>query len=138
VSDVRYEAQDGAVTFEVHEELYPKDAIYGACYLFVDRAYVSLSRHEEMHIQVRLRGKEPLDEAALHALAGEFQNELLNQVVRQRIAERTKALREYTFARAFYGDSGSASIDAILAELDKEALADSALEIQLPWEPRGG
>ena len=116
------------------EGLYPLDAIYGAAYLFVDRCYVFLDRPGDQQVQVRLRSKSDSTEQDLEALAGEFANELLNQVLRLRISESTKNIREYTLARAFFGDSSQASIDALLAELDAEELADDPLEINVPWE----
>jgi His-Xaa-Ser system protein HxsD len=124
------------VAFLVDEELYPLDAIYGAAYLFVDRCWLFLDRPTDRQVRVRLRSKdaEPA-EGVLDALAGEFANELLNQVLRMRIGESTRALREYTLARAFFGnDQGRPDIDALLAELDAEDLADDPLEIQVPWD----
>jgi hypothetical protein len=81
-----------------------------------------------------LKAKEDTTEEALHTLAGEFANELLNQMVRQQVSISTQRIREYYMGRAFYGDDTRASIDALLAELDAEELADEPLEIAVPWE----
>ena len=35
---------EGTVAIELDESLYPKDAIYGAAYVFIDRCYVHLDR----------------------------------------------------------------------------------------------
>ena len=132
-----YDLGTQAVSFDLHEELYAKEAVYGAAYLFVDRAYVFLTRPGDHLIRVRLRSRDAVSEEQLVALAGEFANELLNQMVRRQVSESTRQLREYTLARAFFGDDGRASIDALLAELDAEELDDDPLEIEVPWERSG-
>ncbi len=129
-----FSIDDRSLALLLDEALYPLDAVYGAAYLFVDRCYVFLDRPADKQVQVRFRTKSDSTEQDLEALAGEFANELLNQVLRLRISESTKSIREYTLARAFFGDSSQASIDALLAELDAEELADDPLEINVPWE----
>jgi len=136
--DLSYELEDRSVSFTVSEELYPLAAIYGAAYLFVDRTWVFLDRPADKQVAVRLRAKESeTTEEALDAMAGEFANELLNQVLRHRIGESTRDLRAYTMGRAFAGSAPRASIDALLAELDAEELEEDDLEIQVPWESPG-
>ena len=93
-SELRYELSERAVHLSVDEELFPLDAIYGASYLFVDRCYVFLARPGDKQVSVRLKTKGEADEAQLEALAGEFANELLNQVLRFRIGQSTARIRE--------------------------------------------
>ena len=81
-------------------------------------------------------GKAPA-EGELEALAGEFANELLNQVLRQRISDSTARIREYYMARAFFSAPAQASIDQLLAELDAEEMEEDDLEIAVPWEDGG-
>ena len=129
-------ASDGRrVSFTLDEELYPRDAIFGASYLFVDRCWIFLTRPSDRHVEVRLKPKE--EDSQLESLAGEFCNELLNQVVRLKVGESTRTLREYTMARAFFQNTVHASIDALLAELDAEELEQDDLEISVPWETGG-
>jgi His-Xaa-Ser system protein HxsD len=118
--------------------VYPRDAVLGCAYLFVDRCYVYLTRPADKRLGVRLRAKGDTSEAILNALAGEFANELLNQVLRFRIGESSRRLREYTFAKAFFSQPARTSIDALLAELDAEDLAEDPLEIQVPWQKTAG
>ena len=129
-----YDTSERVVTLLVDEDLYALDAIYGTAYLFVDRCYVLLGRPKERHVSVRLRAKGEATEETLEALAGEFSNELLNQVLRMRIGESTKKIREYTLAKAFFSQPRQATIDALLAELDAEELEEDPLEIEVPWE----
>lgn len=132
-----YDLGERTVSFDLHEELYAREAVYGAAYLFVDRTYVFLTRPADKTVRVRLRARDEATEESLVALAGEFANELLNQMVRRQISESTAQIREYTLARAFFGDETRASIDALLAELDAEDLDEDPLEIEVPWETAG-
>lgn len=127
--------EDGRrVALVVDEELYPRDAVYGAAYLFVDRCWVFLSRPGDKQIEVRLKPKGESSQELLESLAGEFANELLNQVLRIRIGDSTGKIREYYMARAFFTTSTQSSIDQLLAELDEEELAEDDLEISVPWD----
>ena len=65
---LEYELEERQVSFVVDEELYPLDALYGACYLFVDRCYVFLDRPADKKVAVRLRSKGPAEEAELEDL----------------------------------------------------------------------
>lgn len=132
-----YDLGERTVSFDLHEELYAREAVYGAAYLFVDRTYVFLTRPADKTVRVRLRARDEATEESLVALAGEFANELLNQMVRRQISESTAQIREYTLARAFFGDETRDSIDALLAELDAEDLDEDPLEIEVPWETAG-
>lgn len=134
VVDLEFEMGPREVSFDLSEELYPLDAVYGASYVYVDRCYVWLTRPAARTVRVRLRTREDTSAEALHALAGEFGNELLNQVLRDRISRSTSSIREYYMARAFYGSEARSTIDALLAELDEEEMAQAPLEIAVPWE----
>lgn len=133
-------ATDGRrVSFTLDENIYPRDAIYGAAYLFLDRCFLFLTRPGDDRVEVRLKPKDDeTDKAGLEKLAGEFANELLNQVVRVRVGESTAQIREYYMAKAFFADSNQTSIDALLAELDAEELDEDPLEIAVPWEEPNG
>ena len=136
--ELTFELDARRVAFELDESLYPKSAVLGAAYLFVDRCFVFLTRSSEGAIRVQLRAKESATEDELVALAGEFGNELLNQVLREQVGESTRRIREYYMGRAFFGDDSRSSIDALLAELDAEELADEPLEIEVPWATSAG
>ncbi len=132
--DFSFELTEREVVFDLDEELYPRDAIYGAAYLFIDRCYVFLSRPADAVVKVRLRTRTPKPEAELEALGGEFANELLNQLLRLRIGRATARIRETYITRAFFADEPDSTIADLLAELDAEELEEDPLEIQVPWE----
>ena len=132
--DFSFELAEREISFDIDEELYAIDAIYGAGYLFIDRCYVFLSRPADRKVRVRLRSKGPAEAAELEALAGEFANELLNSQLRFRLARSTAALREQYMSKAFFDREQGSSIADLLAELDAEELAEDPLEIPVPWE----
>jgi len=126
------------ISFEVDEAIYPLEAVYGACYLFLDKCYVYLSRPRPSIITVRLTAKESTSAAELDALAGEFGNELLSQSTRLRLSQATARIREYYTAAALRAAASAPSIDDLLAELESEELLEDPLEIMVPWEAKHG
>ena len=126
------------VAFVLDESVYKRDAVYGTAYLFIDRCFVFLTRPEESKIGVELVAREESSEADLEAMAGEFVNELLNQMVRAQVGEATARIREYYMARAFFSTDTQTTIDDLLAELDDEELEEAPLEIAVPWEDSDG
>lgn len=135
--DFQFELGEREIRFALDEQIYPRDAIFGASYIFVDRCYVFLDRPADQRVAVRLRSKGKASTEQLEALAGEFANELLNQVLRHRISESTSRVREYYMARAFFSTEGKSTIDELLAELDAEEMAEAPLEVPVPWEKSG-
>lgn len=115
VDELTYLEDGRRVSFTLDETLYPLDAIYGAAYLFVDRCYLFLDRPGDQKVEVRITPRQAGDRDSLASLAGEFANELLNQVLRQRVSESTRRIREYYMARAFFSAPAQASIDQLLA-----------------------
>ena len=123
-----------SVSFALDESLYVRDCIFGAAYLFIDRCFILLSRPAEGLLGVRLKARTDTSEAELETLAGEFVNELLNQVVRHQVGESTARIREFYMARAFFASDSRSTIDDLLAELDDEEMEEAPLEISVPWE----
>ena len=145
--DVRSEARESRlgfsvgpdhVSFDVDETVYPLEAIYGGCYLFVDRCFVFLSRPRERVVNVRLTSRGPATAPELDTLGGEFVNELLSQAARLRLSQATTRIREYYTAAALRAAAAAPSVDDLLAELDAEELGDDPLEILVPWEEKPG
>jgi His-Xaa-Ser system protein HxsD len=126
------------ISFEVDETVYLLEAIYGACYLFLEKCFIYLSRPRPQVVEVRLTARESATPAQLDALAGEFANELLAQATRLRLAQATARIREYYTAVALRSAASAPSIDELLAELESEELGDDPLEIMVPWEEKHG
>ena len=76
-ADFTFAVDERSIGFVLDEDIYPRDCIYGAAYLFVDRCWIFLDRPGDRQVQVRLRAKDEQHAEVLAELAGEFANELL-------------------------------------------------------------
>src|SRR5690606_6461158 len=127
---------DGALVLEFDEGLYPKDAIYGASYIFIDRCYVWLDRPRPGRISVRLRLKPGLDRP-LAELAGEFENELLSQAWRRMIIDENRQLIEQVTTQALGGAAGPPGLDDLLGmDIDEATAFEDPLGIAMSWEDK--
>lgn len=138
VDQVSLDVDHGQVTIEFDRGLYPLDAVYGAAYIFIDRAYVFLDAPSDSRIKVQLSAHAEADEEALTELAGEFANELLAQAWRSQIAEANKPIIEAVAAQALAGSAGPQSLDDLDdMDFDGESFEDP-LGIAMSWEEKYG
>jgi len=105
------DAKTSALTLSLDVGLYPRDVLYAAAYVFLDRAYMLLDRQDSRFI-VRFRGKRALEEATFLAMAGEFENELLAQALRHRVVDANQRIIEDVVAVAIAGASAGVERDA--------------------------
>jgi len=117
----------------VNPKLYPLEAVYGAAYVFLDKAYLRLDGNPEKKITVQIKGKENLNKKGLENLANDFLNELLNYSLRYRISKNNKKIREYIVGTALLFASGED-----LEEKTKEDWQKDDLGIAVPWEEKYG
>lgn len=130
------------MTLSLDVGLYPRDVLYAAAYVFLDRAYVLLDRDDARYL-VHLRGKQALDEATLRAMAGEFGNELLAQALRLRVVRSNQKLIEDIASLAISGAAGGVvhGDEAALIDLQEpgdDGFLDDPLGIAVPWEAKKG
>lgn len=120
---------------ELDESLYPKDAIYGAAYVFIDRCYVRLDRPAPGRISLRLKPKANV-EIPLATLAGELENELLGQAWRRLLIDENRRMVETVTTQALAGAAGPPGLDELLEmDLDEQAFEDP-LGIAMSWEEK--
>jgi len=149
------------LVISVNTKTYPLEAIFGASYVFINKAYIFLDGDPEKKIDIKLKLKpESLNYFQnIKELKGEFLNELLNFSWRHRISKENKQLREYIVGAALLGATGEANIyrqtdssieeNAIKAINDKaktitDAISeneiddsfDDPLGIAVPWEEK--
>jgi His-Xaa-Ser system protein HxsD len=136
MSETKTMFDDGWIALEFDEELYPLDAIHGAAYVFLDRCHLHLDRAADKRVRVMLRGKAGKP-AESQALAGDFENELLGQAWRRRIAADNQELIEAYTTRALAGAAGPPGLDDLLAMDIGEATAfEDPLGIAMSWEEK--
>jgi His-Xaa-Ser system protein HxsD len=129
------------ITFWLNTKTYPLEAIYSTAYVFLDRAYIYLDGDPKKEIQVSLKGKNKLTKKELENLAGEFQNELLNYLLRVEIGKRTKKIREFIVGTALVSSLpkfpffDEASYLETYGEEEKDWQNDP-LGIAIPWEEK--
>jgi His-Xaa-Ser system protein HxsD len=110
---------------------YPLEAVYGAAYVFIDRAYLFLDSPSPQKISVSLRGKKKLSRKQLEDLKGEFLNELLNYTIRVNLNKNNRKLREFIVSQSLFSaikDDGKESF----------SYEDDPLGIAVPWEEKYG
>jgi His-Xaa-Ser system protein HxsD len=137
------DAKTSTLTLSLDSDLYPRDALYAAAYVFLDRAYLLLDRNDDRFI-VHIRGKEPLDEPTLRAMAGELENELLAQTLRLRVVKANQRIIESVTTLAIAGaaggmhdgDAANDTYDDHQQHDDSTEFLDDALGISKPWEPK--
>ncbi|HVM97303.1 MAG TPA: His-Xaa-Ser system protein HxsD [Candidatus Acidoferrales bacterium] len=142
------DAKTSTLRLSLDIDLYPREVLYAAAYVFLDRAYVLLDRDGQRFI-VQLRAKQPLEEAALRAFAGEFENELLAQALRhkvfaanQRIIENIANLAisgavggDHSYeGEGFAGEEGAPLSGLHGATDDAMDFLDDPLGLAKPWE----
>ncbi|MEZ4265636.1 MAG: His-Xaa-Ser system protein HxsD [Myxococcota bacterium] len=130
-------AKDGKLVLSLDKGIYPLEVIYGASYIFIDRAYVLLGKSGD-NVTVEIATKDGRDEAALRALAGEFSNELLSQALRRRITKENQNILETIVSQALAGATGAMVPSAFEDDEDDDDLdfLDDPLGIAVPWEER--
>lgn len=135
MSDLEIAQTDDGVVIAFDEGLYPKDAIYGAAYIFIDRCYVKLDRVEN-RISVRLKLK-PSVERTMESLVGEFENELLGQAWRRLIIDENRDLIEQVTTQALAGAAGPPGLDDLLdMDINDETAFEDPLGIAMSWEDK--
>lgn len=122
--------------------VYPLEAVYGAAYVFIDKAYLFLNSKSPKRLEIYLKGKNRLSQKQQNKLVGEFFNELLNYTLRIKVAKNNKKIREYIVEQALFSAVGCN--DEKVKTQDKEGVGDiigyedDPLGIAVPWEEKYG
>ena len=127
------------ISFEVDESVYPLEAVYGACYLFLEKCFVYLSRSKP----------EAVDGAPDRARGGRrppswtrWPASSPTSCCRRPCAcacrSPRRAFASTTRRRRCARRPSAPSVDDLLAELESEELLEDPLEIMVPWEEKHG
>ena len=126
--------RNNTIKFIFNLQNYPKEALYGAAYVFLDKAYLFLDNKSPKKIEVSLKGKKKLNEKQLEELKGEFLNELLNYTVRINLSKNNKKIREYIISQALFSAFGNNQV----SKEDEVKYEEDPLGIAIPWEDKYG
>jgi His-Xaa-Ser system protein HxsD len=138
--DPKVDSSSNSVSVLLDESVFPRPVGLAAAYHFLDRCYVRLERRPQRRLQVRLKGKEPLDGSALRGLGEEFGNELVHQLMRHQVSERTEQLRAILVGRAMLSAEPEEAPEAAAPAEAPGMLdyLDDPLGIAVPWEEKHG
>ena len=133
---VEHTTSEEGLVVDLDETLYPKDAVYGAAYVFIDRCYVRLDRPKPGRLTIRLKPKPGVPLSA-EAFLGELENELLAQSWRRMIVDENRKLIEQVTTQALSGAAGPPGLDDLLAmDLDEDTAFEDPLGIAMSWEEK--
>lgn len=91
------------VPIDVDPTVYRLTAVKKTAYKFGDRCHVKIEILADEKIRIHLRAKRLIDNPRF--LVGEFENELLDQELREQLAEETAPIRNLLLAQAFSATS---------------------------------
>lgn len=100
--DSKYITSEEQLYFSINTLIYPVKAIMKAAYIYTSNFYIGFDYENETYISATFKSKKKVSQDELEKWAGEFFNELLNQVLRIDIQNRTKDLRQLILGRALY------------------------------------
>lgn len=138
---LKYTAKDNTVQFTVSRKTYPLEVVFGACRNFIEKCYVFLDQPEKGSIQVSLKGKDELTAEGLENLAGEFNDELLNQSLRKKTNQQDNKIRGDVVSHAQCSaeprQEEAAGVEDVDEALELEdAFQDDPLQIAVPWDEK--
>lgn len=110
--DIQSQLKAKEIVFTINPSVYPLEAIYTTCYVFLDRFYLFLDK-EQAKIKVFLKPKEGI-RLGLDACCGEFMNELLNNTLRFLISKKNQKIREMIIQEALFFSQPQKELDIFL------------------------
>lgn len=78
----------------LNPKIYPLEAIYLACYTFLDRFYIKLDGDPKKEVFVFFEPKKRISQKKIEKFKREFEKELLHSTIRVMVSKQNKKLRE--------------------------------------------
>lgn len=140
---IKINEKENKIVVSINPKLYPLEVIWGAAYVFLDRAYIYLDGDPKSEIFISIKGKKKFTKESLRKMGGEFLNELLNYSLRYSISKNNKKIREYILGASLFGASGKEAIPSEIPEEKEEEgkgedWGKDPLSIAIPWEEKYG
>jgi His-Xaa-Ser system protein HxsD len=129
------EEENGVYKLFLNPKFYSLDVIYSVCYVFLDKAYISLDGDLDDKIIVIIKPKDGCDG---EKIALDFNNDLLTHADYKRNFENNKNIRDMILQRAIItNDPSSLSVEdnsGIEDIFDEDEDIESLEDIVIPWE----
>jgi His-Xaa-Ser system protein HxsD len=100
---IERDQRGGMIAVRVERAAYPIEAVYGAAYEMLDRAWVVLGGAGKAAVRVELRVRGARAAGDLDALAADFTSRLLDHALRVTLAKRHGRVREMIVQQALAG-----------------------------------
>jgi His-Xaa-Ser system protein HxsD len=138
--EMSFETKEGSTKALVDLNVYPLEAVYGAAYVFIDKAYLFLDSKSSKKLEIYLKSKNKLSQKQQNKLVGEFFNELLNYTLRIKVAKNNKKIREYIVEQALFSAVGGNAEEVKKQDEAEDVIGyeDDPLGIAVPWEEKYG
>lgn len=122
MENVIIDTQKNSITFFFNQNVYKKEAIYQACYVFADKMQIYLGQPRKNVISVELMGKEKMKKSDFEKLKGDFLNELLNMALRVEIIRKNAKKLEQIVGGAIIASLGRSGQkeDQSMLDIEKE------------------
>lgn len=127
---------DNEIKIPIDPKIYPLEAVYGAAYVFLDRAYLKLDGDPDKKIIVTIKAKKNIGNKGMEKLVDDFLNTLLNYGLRVQISKNNRKIREYIVGSALFGAIGGMGEITEKAKKNKEDWQKDELGIAVPWEEK--
>lgn len=122
--------KNNILKLKFNSQVYPPEAVYSTCYVFIDRAYLFLDGDPRKEIRAMIKGKKNLSKKQLENLAGEFLNELLSATLRINLAQHNKKIRQLIVERALVSAAEGNNLSGAAS------YTEDPLGIAIPWEEK--
>jgi len=101
---LKNEGNSEGIELHLQTSVYPKDAVIKACHVFSRDNHCEIKESADgfLAITIRPRRKNKIDKNE-EDLATKFLNEVLNQIIRIKLAKETAEIRKLIVAKAFFG-----------------------------------
>jgi His-Xaa-Ser system protein HxsD len=122
VKHYHWRKKDNSVEILANTAIYPQEPLYATCCVFMDGYYIGLdlSKNKKRY-KILLIPKDNLNKKIdFQKLAREFQNELINNVLRYKISLRNQKLREWIVKEALFFSQPKKEQERTVQELSKE------------------
>lgn len=112
------------VVLVVDTAVFDRTVVMKTAYWYTDSYYVFIARGDNLgSLKIELRTKAQARPDSLELLAREFRNRLLDQQVRQMVAEEAGGIRDALIKKAFF--EGNRRIEATILRSDEGAIPSS-------------
>ena len=137
----------------VNSKVYPLDAVLSAAYAFIDKGYFLIDKQGKEYFKVTVAGKPGQGDEALKEIAGNFENQLISEALRARLAKRTAKIRDTIVGAALayamerpqeeeepiedeLEDLPPEVLEVLKGEDDDQDFLEDPLNIAVPWEEK--